>query len=121
MASPWDRTISRMNAFDGLILSRSVHQRNFGRGAGYPRPMRLTQKVSVTAGVSRCGVKGRPCSSAASAITSREWVTHAATTGFSTSVSVLMTCTGLVRWFGLKRASESQTSCSVAVESLPPE
>ena len=34
IASPCDRTISRMKVFDGLIFSRSVHQRNFGRGAG---------------------------------------------------------------------------------------
>ena len=27
-------TTSRMKALEGLILSRSVHQRNFGRGAG---------------------------------------------------------------------------------------
>jgi hypothetical protein len=34
IASPWARTTLRMKAFDGLILSRSVHQRNLGRGAG---------------------------------------------------------------------------------------
>ena len=34
IASPLLRTTSRMNLFDGLILSRSVHQRNLSRGAG---------------------------------------------------------------------------------------
>ena len=34
IASPYFCTTSRMNSFDGLILSRSVHQRNFWPGAG---------------------------------------------------------------------------------------
>src|SRR5947209_4583061 len=42
-----------MNALEGLIFRRSVHQRNFGRGAGYPFPMRFTQKLSLTSGVRR--------------------------------------------------------------------
>ena len=44
-----------MNLLDGLILSRSVHQRNFCCGAGYPWPIRLTQNESATSGVSLCG------------------------------------------------------------------
>src|SRR5437588_110792 len=34
MASPYLRTMLLMNAFAGLILRRSVHHLNFGRGAG---------------------------------------------------------------------------------------
>jgi hypothetical protein len=82
--------------------------------------MRLTQKVSVVSGVSRCGVKGSPELSAAPRMVSSDIVTHAATMGFSTSVSVLMTWTGLVRAAGSRPARAIQTSWRVAVESLPP-
>src|SRR5262249_37338269 len=34
MASPFCRTTSRTNLFEGRIFRRSVHQRNFWRGAG---------------------------------------------------------------------------------------
>jgi hypothetical protein len=34
ITSPFSRTTLLMKALDGLILSRSVHQRNLGRGAG---------------------------------------------------------------------------------------
>src|SRR5262245_32087611 len=99
IASPLSRTTPVINLLEGLILRRSVHQRNFGRGAGYPRPIRFTQKLSFTSGVKRCGVIGRSAAAAALRMQSSDRVTHAATIGFSTSVSVLMTCTGLQRWW----------------------
>ena len=60
IASPLERTTSRMNLFDGMILSRSVHHRNLFRGAGYPLPIRLTQNVFSTSGVSLCGTNRQP-------------------------------------------------------------
>jgi len=53
MASPLCATTPVMKALDGLILSRSVHHLNLCRGAGYPLPIKLTQKLSFTEGVSR--------------------------------------------------------------------
>ena len=46
MTSPCSLTWSWMNRLDGLILSRSVHQRKMLVGAGYPFPRRLTQNES---------------------------------------------------------------------------
>lgn len=51
MVSPCSATTARMNAFDGLIFNCSVHHRNFGLGAAWPRPMRHAQNKSSTAGV----------------------------------------------------------------------
>ena len=53
--------------------------------------MRFTQKLSDNSGVSRCGTTGSPSAAAAPRILSSDPPTQAATTGFSTSVSVLMT------------------------------
>lgn len=58
----------------------------------YPRPIRLTQKVFVVAGVSLWGTMGRPCSFAFCSIFLRDSVAQIATTGDSTKVSVLITC-----------------------------
>ena len=104
IASPFERTTSRMNLFDGWILSRSVHHRNLFRGAGYPLPIRLTQNVSSTSGVSLCGTIGSPCSPAAVLILASDASTQAATSGCSTSVSVEMTWIVLVRSAGGKLA-----------------
>ncbi len=120
MASPLSLAMRLMKALDGLIFIRSVHQRNLSRGAGYPLPMRLTQKVSSTSGVRRCGWTGNPDSEAAARMVASDFSTQAATMGFSTRVSVLMTWTGLVRCATSRPARAIQTSWRVAVESLPP-
>ena len=83
-------------------------------------PIRLTQNVFSTSGVSLCGTKGSPCSLAAVLILASDASTQAATSGCSTSVSVEITCTVFVRSAAGSSRIASQTSCNAALESLPP-
>ena len=63
---------------------------------------------------------GRPASSAAERIFFRDSITHTATTGFSTSVSVLMIWTGYLRSLSGKEPTAIHINCRTAEESFPP-
>ena len=62
-----------------------------------------------------------PCSAAALPMISIEFPTQAETIGFSTRVSVEITWTVLRLLSGGRAAIAVQISCSVVVESFPPE
>ena len=99
---------------------RSVHHLKSLRGYGYPRPIRLTQNVLLVVGVRRWGTIGSFSAFACARIFSKERVAQRATTGDSTRVSVLITCTVFFRCSTGSSLRASQTSCTTAVESLPP-
>ena len=77
----------RVKALEGLIFIRSVHHRNRVDGAGYPRPRRLTQKVSDTSGTTLWASKGSPNSFAARFAASRLRSLQSTPTGISMSGS----------------------------------
>ena len=54
-ASPFSAAILNIKVFALLILSLLVHHLNFGLGAGYPFPIKFTQKVSSMFGINKFG------------------------------------------------------------------
>ena len=80
-----------MKLSTGRIFKRSVHHLNFGLGAGYPLPIKLTQKLLLNSGVNLCAVIGSNCSFAATFILSIESLICDIKKGVSTKVSVDIT------------------------------
>ena len=66
-------------------------------------------------------MNGSRRASAASRIAASDLSTHLETTGDSTSVSVFMICTDFFLFAKGRASIASQTSCTTAVLSLPPE
>src|SRR5690606_2645932 len=86
IASPTCLVTSNIKCVVGFIFYRSVHQRNILLGAGYPFPIKLTQKVSSNLGIVRWTYIGIACSTAASWILIKTRSVYSMILGFSTNV-----------------------------------